>query len=648
MNENLPQENILPELNNHSENDAENSRINLTNEMATEPEISFDMPADQVETDNIPSDISTEQLADDENVTVDYSNLSKEELVAALKRLIELKPVQKIKNEVEVIKTNFYKKHHSEIEDNRKKYIDAGGESENYDTGADTAEENLKAYIQKYKDLKSEYMKEQEKDKEENLRLKEKVIEDIKNLVHKEESVNKTFQEFRELQKKWGEIGLVPQSNVKELWENYNLQIDNFYKIIRINKDLRDNDLKKNLEHKIELCEKAEELLLETDILSAFEKLQNLHELWREAGPVAEDKKDEIWDRFKETTNKLNKKHQDYFLVKKEERENNLKAKSEICEKIEQINEQNYEAHTIWENKTNEIIELQKVWKAIGETPRKDSNLIFGRFRAACDTFFERKKVFYESLKEDQNENLQKKINLCIQAEALMESTDWKRTTDDFFKLQEKWKTIGPAPKKKSDEVWKRFRTACDTFFNRKSESFKTKIQEEEENLKLKQQLIEKLSNFEPLGNANQDLTQLKEFQKEWTNIGNIPLKQKDIMQQQFKDAINKQFGKLDMDDSKIELYQYKMKIESILKESQPKEKLESEREKISRNLSKLESDVILIENNMGFFKSSSNASGIISEMKNKIENGKKQLVTMKAKADIVNKALDSIRKVIR
>lgn len=648
MNENLPQENILPELNNKSENDVENSLTNLTNEPVTEPEISTDLSVDQHETDNNLSEISDEQIADDEIITVDYSNLSKEELVAVLKRLIELKPVQKIKNEVEVIKTNFYKKHHTEQEDNRKKYTDAGGQSENYDTGSDTAEENLKAYIQKYKDLKSEYMKEQEKDKEENLLLKEKVIEDIKNLVHKEESVNKTFQEFRELQKKWGEIGLVPQSRMKELWENYNLQIDNFYKIIRINKDLRDNDLKKNLEHKIELCEKAEELLLETDILSAFEKLQNLHDFWREAGPVAEDKKEEIWDRFKETTNKINKKHQDYFLVKKEERENNLKAKTEICEKIEQINEQNYESHTVWDHKTNEIIELQKVWKAIGETPRKDSNVLFARFRAACDTFFERKKVFYESLKEDQNENLQKKINICIQAEALMESTDWKRTTDDFFKLQEKWKTIGPAPKKKSDEVWKRFRTACDTFFNRKNESFKSKIQEEDENLKLKQQLIEKLNDFAPLGNANQDLAQLKEFQKEWTNIGNIPLKQKDIMQQQFKDAINKQFGKLDMDDSKIELYQYKMKIESILKESQPKEKLESEREKISRNLSKLEGDVILIENNMGFFKSSSNASGIINEMKNKIENGKKQLVTMKAKADIVNKALDSIRKVIR
>ncbi|MFH2143252.1 MAG: DUF349 domain-containing protein, partial [Bacteroidota bacterium] len=593
-------------------------------------------------------DESVDLASDDENISVDYSKLSKEDLVAALKRLIEQKPVHKIKNEIEVIKTNFYKKHHAEIEDNKKKYMEAGGLPEEYDSGTDTSEENLKAYIQKYKDIKTDYQKELEKEKVENLNLKLQVIEDLKNLGKKEESVNKTFQEFRDLQKRWTEIGLVPQNSIKELWENYNFWIDNFYKIIRINKDLRDNDLKKNLEHKIELCEKAEELLLEPDILVAFEKLQNLHDFWREAGPVSEDKKDEIWDRFKETTNKINKKHQDYYIQKKEERENNLKAKIEICEKIEQFNEQNYESHGVWENKTNEILELQKVWKAIGEIPRKDSNLVFTRFRATCDVFFERKKVFYESLKEDQNDNLQKKIDVCVQAESLMESSDWKRTTDEFFKLQEKWKTIGPAPKKKSDEVWRRFRKACDHFFNRKAESFKSKIQEEEENLKLKIELIEKLNNFSPIGNANQDLAQLKEFQREWTNIGNIPLKQKDIMQQQFKDAINRQFGKLELDDSKIELYQFKMKIESIIQETQPKEKLEAEREKISRTLSKMESDVILIENNMGFFKNSSNASGIINEMKNKIENGKKQVTVLKSKADIVNKALDSIRKVIR
>ncbi len=576
--------------------------------------------------------------AEEEIKEVDYTQISKEELVAVLKRLIENEPVQKIKNDVDVIKTNFYKKHHAEIEEKKKKFVEAGGDAEDFTYGENVSEENLKAYLQRYKELRTEYNSNIEKEKEKNLILKYTIIEEIKNLVHKEESVNKTFQEFRELQKRWGEIGLVPQAKLKGLWETYNLHVDNFYNYIKINKELRDLDLKKNLDIKIKFCEKAEELLLNEDIIIASKELQKLHEEWREIGPAPTEKGDEIWERFKQATGKINNKQQEYFEERKKEQEQSLLAKQVICETIEQFNEIMYNSHKEWEEKTNKVLDLQKLWNTIGPVPRKFNNTIYQRLRTSCDVFFNRKKEFYSQLKGEQTNNLQLKTDICIQAEAIQNSTEWKKTSDDFFNLQKKWKTIGPVPKKDSDVVWKRFRTACDVFFNKKAEFFASRADLEVENMNKKNELIEKISNFTIASNIEEDLKTLKQFQKEWTEIGHVPHKFKSELYNNYRNAINKLFDKLEMDDNKKEIFKFKIKAEGILKQHNAKEKIYDEKENITKKLKKIENDVITLENNIGFFANSPNAESIINEMKSKIDNERKSVKLLKSKLDIINK----------
>ncbi|GAB4285454.1 MAG: DUF349 domain-containing protein [Marinilabiliales bacterium] len=632
MNENLHLENIQPE-----KEETPDKKLN-------------NIPAEEVNSEKKEKlllnndDIASSDNKNENIDNVDYNSLTKEQLVAVLKRLIQDKPVNEIKDDVEVIKSCFYKKHNAELEQLKKIFIESGGSEEDFQPPKDISEENLKDYLEKYKELKQAYRKNLEAEKEENYKKKLEVIEAIKQLVHKEESVNKTFEEFRALQEKWRSIGVVPQNKMKELLETYNLHVDNFYNYIKINRELRDLDLKKNLESKIELCEKAESLMLETNIPAAFRTLQDLHMQWKEIGPVPADKKDEIWERFREISSKINQKHQEYLEKKKEEREKNLKAKQVLCEQVEEINLHKYNNHQEWEEKTNEILEIQKVWKTIGEVPRAENTNIYKRFRAACDVFFDRKKEFYEGLKEDQVQNLQKKIEICVQAESIQDSTDWKKTTEEFFKLQDQWKTIGPVAKKDSEAVWKRFRAACDHFFNRKEQYFANKNKEIEANVVKKQELIKKVQEFEPANNIEESLELLKQYQKEFTEIGNVPAKDRSRLYNEFKKAINAQFEKLNISEDKLELYKFRSYINSLLESSNPKASLLSERDKLSKIINKRESDLALLENNMGFFNKSAGAKDILDEMNKKIEDGKAQLKVLKSKADMLNKAIQSLK----
>ncbi len=618
----------------------ENIKLNNQEEMSSEIKNQEANNSDNIEKKSNDNNTVVENHIDENEEiakTTDYTSLSKEELVATLKRLIENEPVNKIKNDIEVIKTNFYKKLHADIEDKKRKFIEAGGEEDAF-SYIDTTEENLKGYLQQYKENRAKYLAELEKEKQENLKLKYEVIESIKNLVHREESVNKTFQEFRDLQKRWNEIGLVPQNAIKDLWETYNHHVDNFYSYIKINKELRDLDLKKNLDTKIEFCEKAEELLLHDDVVYAFKELQKLHDRWREVGPVPNEKREEIWERFKQVTGKINKKHQEYYDELKKQQEQNLLAKQTICENIEQLNEQIFTSHKDWEEKTKEVLEQQKLWNTIGPVPRKDNNAIYQRLRAACNIFFDRKKEFYAQLKDEQENNLQLKIDLCIQAEALQDSSEWKKTTEDFLNLQKKWKTIGPVPKKDSNNVWKRFRAACDMFFNRKAEFFAQKADNEEENLRKKKELIEKITAYQPSEEADKNLNKLKEFQKEWAEIGHVSIKQKDKLQTDYRNAINNLFDKLEIDDYKREILKFKIKTESFIKQRNPKNKIREEKESLSKQLKKIENDIYTLENNIGFFSNSANAEAIIKEMNIKINSGKEKIKIIKSKLDILGK----------
>ena len=436
-------------------------------------------------------------------------------------------------------------------EEQKKEFLKEGGNEEEFEPKENPYERDIKDLLKRYRQIRIDFNKKFEHEKEKNLELKYQIIEEIKGLINKEESINKTFNDFRDLQQQWREIGLVPQSKMKDLWENYHFHVENFYDYIKINKELRDLDLKKNLEMKIKLCEQAEELLLEPNIIKAFNSLQKFHERWREIGPVPRENKDDMWERFKASTAKINKKHQEYFEDRKTEQKKNLEAKKALCEKVEEINDLDLENHKEWDEKSREVVNLQKIWRTIGFAPRKDNNKIYDRFRKACDTFFDAKRDFYSKNKELQQNNLQMKIDLCVQAEALKDSTDWRKATQDFINIQKQWKEIGPVPRKQSDVIWKRFRAACDYFFDKKSEHFSNIDSEQVDNLKKKEQLIKEVENFKSTGDVNENLNILKDFQRRWTEIGHVPIKKKDEVQKQFREAINKLYDDLNLDEDK-------------------------------------------------------------------------------------------------
>ncbi len=566
----------------------------------------------------------------------DYAQYSKAELVQKLADLVSGKPVEKIRQAVESIKINYYKKNKAELDKLRKEAEDAGTEA-TITAEPDPLENSLKELLKKYRDLKIDFNQKQEAEKLSNLKVKYQIIDEIKELVNRNESINETFHQFRELQNRWRSIGVVPQANLKDLWERYHHFVEIFYDFIKINKDLRDLDLKKNLEIKIDICEKSEHLLLEPSIVKAFNSLQKLHELWRETGPVPAESKSETWERFKNITGKINKSHQDYFENQKDEQNNNLQAKVALCERAEELASQDISSPNDWELGYQKMIEIQTAWRDIGFAPKKDNNRIYGRFRAACDNFFLRKREYFAQNKEEQVNNLQLKTELCMQAEALKDSSEWKASSEDFINLQKKWKEIGSVPRKHSDAIWKRFRSACDQFFQNKSKHYSTIDSQYENNLKLKIDLITEIEAFEAKGSGEENFEQLKDFQRRWSEIGFVPMKNKDEIQKKYRDVINKHFDNLKIDEGKKNLLKFKNKIENLSSKHQGGHKIDMERDKNINKLKQLENDVILWENNIGFFAKSKNSEGMIAEVKRKIEQGKEEIKLLQDKVRMID-----------
>lgn len=623
----------------------EEGNIKAETSHSDEEEMDSELQPLEMDEENSTNDSDSEEVNDEENddeeqepsEKVDYNALSKKELVEALKNLLNSKPIQKIRLEVETIKGVFYRKHKAWAEKLRKEFLEAGGEIEQFSLPEDNDEVQIKELLKIYRENRSKYNSDLEDQKKKNLEEKLNVIEQIKDLVNRTESVNQTFQEFRELQQRFREIGPVPQASLSDLWENYHHHVQNFYDYVKINRELRDLDLKRNLEEKINLCEKAEELLLEPSIVNAFKKLQKLHEQWREVGPVPRENQNEIWDRFKEVTSKINKKHQEFFEKLRDEQKKNLEAKVALCEKAEELTGLVLKDNKEWNEKSKSIIELQKMWKTIGFATKKENNRIYERFRSACDAFFNKKREFYNESKEEQGNNLQLKTELCIQAEAVMESTDWKKTTEELIQLQKRWKEIGPVPRKHSDEIWKRFRTACDNFFNRKSEHYSQIDGTFEANLKAKEALIVEVEAFELTDDPQADLKQLKEFQRRWAEIGFVPIKVKDEIQKRYKEGINKIFEKLNIDSAKKEILKFKVKLENATSNPRQMGKVRQEREKLFNRLRKLESDIALWENNIGFFAHSKNAESMIHDVERKIEKAKEEIVSLEEKIKLID-----------
>lgn len=608
----------------------EAAAVNITQESVAAQEIEQDDPEEEEEVANLKDS---------------YADSDKNQLIDALKKLAENDDINAVKDDVESIKSYYYKLHKAEIAEQKAKFLEAGNQEKDFKADADPTEEIFKELYGAYREKRNKLAQEAENQKLENLKIKYEIISGIEKLVNSQETLNKTFDEFKILQKRWHETGLVPQSEVKKLWESYNYNVEKFYDFVKINKELRDLDLKKNTELKILLCEKAEELLLEPKVIKAFKELQKLHEQWREIGPALNQHKEELWERFKQATGTINKKHQEYFENIKSEQDNNYKAKTLICEKAEEIIAADYDSHKDWDAKSKEILELQKIWKLIGFAPKKFNNKVYERFRQACDAFFDKKRDFYSQNKESQDNNLQLKTDLCIQAEGLKDSTDWKKTTDLFIKLQQKWKTIGPVSRKHSDEIWQRFRAACNAFFDNKEKHFAVKDQEQDNNLKLKNEIIAEIENFAFGENDEENLAGLKKLQSRWSEVGHVNIKLKDDVQDRYRKAVDTQFGKLRIDEGKRNELKVKSLIDSIKSSDSAMDKLRAEKERLKLKVETLNQKITLWENNLGFFAKSKGADTMIADFRRKMEHTKNDINSLNNQISMINHAMQDIRR---
>jgi len=569
-----------------------------------------------------------------------YDKMSQTELVLVLEGLVKHEDINFIRNHIGYVKAAFRKNLKDESLDTYEKTISQQEETETVqlptETETDPLVKRFEDALLVYKEKKAQHDHTAEKQKVENLKAKEQILEELRHLIESEEELKKTYDKFRELQEKWRNFGPVPQSAKNTLWNNYHFLVEKFFDKIKINKELKDLDLKKNLEQKTLLCEKAEELLLEPSIIISFQRLQKLHEAWKETGPVPTDKKDEIWDRFKAATEKLNRRRQDHYDSLRNDQQKNLEAKQLLCEKAELLSATTPETPRQWQNLTNQINELFLAWKTIGFAPKKLNNEVWNRFRAALDAFFRNKKEFFGKFKENQTENYNQKLNLCMQAEALKDSTDWRRTTNELIALQQEWKKIGPVPNKFSDKIWKRFRTACDEFFMRKEQHISSLEGAQEENLKLKKELISKINTWDYSSNNNENLRTINEFQRQWMEIGHVPIKVKDKLQVEYRNAIDDQFEKLGISQKAKSTLSFRSKIESIKHAPNANQVISKERSILLKRISDLQYEIKVWENNIGFFASSKKADILKSEFEEKIERARQEIIILEEKVRIL------------
>ena len=557
-----------------------------------------------------------------------------EEVVQRLKEINEKNDLTD-KQEIDSLKQTFYKLQKAKSEAARKAFIDEGGKAEDFTPETEPAEEEFKVVMNAIKEKRNALAAAQEQEKEENQTKKLGILERMKFLTESQEDTNKIYDEFKKLQQEWNEIGQTPVAKVNELWKTYQLYTEKFYDMVKLNNEFREYDFKKNLEQKTRLCEAAEKLAEEPDVISAFHQLQKLHQEFRAIGPVAKDLREEIWSRFKAASTVVNKRHQQHFEELKEKEQNNLDQKTVICEIVEGMEYDTFTTFADWEDKTNEILALQAKWKTIGYAPQKMNVKIFERFRAACDEFFRRKAAFFKSVKETMAANLEKKKAFCEKAEALKESTDWKETAEILTKLQKEWKNIGPVAKKHSDAVWKRFIGACDYFFERKNKATSSQRSEEVENLSKKEDIIKRMAALETAGTAD-DATaeQVRALMKEWNAIGFVPFKEKDRLYKEFHALVDKLFDRLHLSATE-------KRLSSVRTNGNKEGNLYRDRERLVRTYEGLKNDIQTYENNLGFLNSSSKKGNtLVADITRKIERLKKDMELVLKKIKDIDESL--------
>lgn len=586
-----------------------------------------------------PTEEITEEVTAEVQAEAAPKLASKEDVLNRLKELAQ-DAENANKQEIDNLKQSFYKLHNAEIEAAKKQFIDNGGAAEDFTAEADPIEEEFKRLMGVIKEKRNQLTANLERQKEENLQVKLSIIEELKELVESGEDANKSYTEFKKLQQQWNETKLVPQGKVNELWKNYQLYVEKFYDLLKLNNEFREYDFKKNLEIKTRLCEAAEKLADEEDVISAFHQLQKLHQEFRDTGPVTKELRDKIWNRFKAASTAVNRRHQQHFEALKETEQHNLDQKTVICEIVEAIEYSELKTFSAWESKTQEVIALQNKWKTIGFAPHKMNVKIFERFRHACDDFFKKKGEFFKSLKEGFNENLEKKKALCEKAEALKDSTDWKATADALTKLQREWKTIGPVSKKHSDAIWKRFISACDYFFEQKNKATSSQRSIEVENMEKKKALIEKLSAIEENMDTEEAGTLVREIMKEWNAIGHVPFKEKDRLYKQYHTLVDQLFDRFNISASNRKLSNFRSNISNI-QGSGSQQPLYREREKLVRASENMKNEIQTYENNLGFLTSTSKkGSSLLTEINRKVDKLKADLALVIEKIKVIDESL--------
>ena len=568
------------------------------------------------------SDVVVAETVEIAEPAVNYSEKTLAELIKLFEELVQNEERMKLSKEAEAIKSAFYKRLQKEKADAGLAVSETLAEPSETEEVVETpvedtvsenpfaeVERGFKDLYNKYKKERAEYNRQLEKEREDNLAKKEAVIADLKALLEKQEDVNATFPAFREIQNRWRAIGPVPAQSYRNINETYQLYVEQFYDMVKINRELRDLDFKKNLEAKEQFCEFAERLAENPNVVEAFRDLQKLHEQWKEFGPVAKEYRDQIWDRFKAATAVINKKYQAFFEGLKEQHAENLAKKTVLCEKVEEIAEREVTNSNEWNAFSKEIEDIQKEWKTIGFASKKENQKIYDRFRAACDKFYGRKRDFYTEYKDSINSNLEKKVALCEAAEALKSSTEWKKATDQFINLQKQWKEIGAVPRKKSEQLWKRFRAACDEFFAERDKNAKPE-NDFYGNLKAKQRLIEEIKAYE-LKNDESDVAAMQEFQRRWQEIGFVPFKEKDNVAQAYKEALSSKFPSQGRGGNR---------------RGRGGRPALSEKDRLIQKYNQLEQDIVTYENNIGFFSMSKNSAPLVKQMEDRIAQAKEEL----------------------
>lgn len=582
----------------------------------------------QVKETSVPVENTATTLASSKNYK------SKAEIIERLKEIVG-NDENPTKEELDHLKTSFYKLHIAEREAQQKAYLEAGGDPDKYVLVPDEAEDVFKAEMGVIKERRAKLFLQQEAEKQENLEKKLNIIERIKNMASSPEEANKNYNEFKELQQQWKDIKNVPADKANELWRNYQLYVEQYYDQLNLNREAREYDFKKNLGIKNHLCEAAEKLAEEPDVISAFHQLQELHQQFREVGPVAKELRDEVWTRFKAASTVINKRHQQHFDELRAKEEDNLVKKTALCEKVEDIVKDEHKGANEWEKLTKEIIDIQAEWKKIGFAPQKMNVKIFERFRAACDDFFSKKAAFFKEMKQRYNENIAKKQSLIEKAEALMESTDWKVTTDKMIALQKEWKTIGAVPKKVGDELWSKFLEACNKFFEARNAANAGTRNEERTNLDKKKAII---SQLKELVESNVDDLQekVKGLVDEYAKIGHVPYKEKDKLYKQYHEVLDKLYDDLHVTTAKRRLDNFKSNLKNVVKRGE--DALDNERGRLMRRYEGLKQEINTYENNLGFLNASSKkGNSLIDEMNRKVQRLKDDMELIKQKIKTID-----------